>query len=199
MKSLEHFIDASIGDCKGLGWFGFSADPPTLAHRAVIDAALGSGLVQKIVAFPAGKLPYKLFSASDWQRWDMTELWRRAAEWEDEVVLSRFDLLRSEAMTWIDLWRKITQLAPSVRHSLIVGSDQYGSIGKTWIDGEKLMKSAHFIIVPRAGYPINIVHEHHHLLTITPIPGASTNIRKGDMKLVDERVRGYIIDNQMYK
>lgn len=199
MKPLEQFIGSKLGNIQTLGWFGFSADPPTLAHRAVVDAALGSGLVQKVVAFPAGKLRYKDFTASDWQRAEMTEFWGRSAEWDDEVILSRFDLQREVAITWVELWKKIKTLSHSIKHQFIVGSDQYQQIGSAWHRGQELLDRANFIIVPREGYSVSIVPRHHHLLTIPPIPGSSTDIRQGDLEQVDAMVKAYIIDNQLYK
>lgn len=199
MKPLEQFIGSKLGNMQTLGWFGFSADPPTLAHRAVVDAALGSGLVQKVVAFPAGKLPYKDFSASDWQRAEMTEFWARSAEWEDEVILSRFDLQREEAITWVELWKKIKSLGRSIKHHFIVGSDQYSHIAKHWHRGQELLERANFIIVPREGYPTATVPKHHHLLSVPAIPGSSTAIRQGDLEQVDAMVKAYIIDNQLYQ
>lgn len=199
MKPLEQFIGAKLGDTKTLGWFGFSADPPSLAHRAVIDAALGSGLIQKVVAFPAGKLSYKTFQASDWERAEMVELWGRSAEWDNEVILSRFDLQREIAITWMELWKKINTLDRSIKHFFIVGSDQYSQIADSWSRGQELLERANFIVVPREGYPISNVPRNHRLLTIPPIPGSSTKIRKGHLEEVDAMVKGYIIDNHLYQ
>jgi len=198
-NKLEQFIGTKIGQAKSLGWFGFSADPPTLAHRAVIDAALGSGLVQKVVVFPAGKLPYKDFQTSDWERADMSELWRSSAQWDDEVIISRFDMSRETAIAWIDLWKKLNDLAPKNNHYFIVGSDQYTQIQDSWQRGSQLLKHANFIIVPRQHYPLRNVLRHHHPLNTPAIPGSSTAIRQGNLEQVDEMVGAYILENQLYQ
>ncbi|MGE3278307.1 MAG: nicotinate-nicotinamide nucleotide adenylyltransferase [Candidatus Altimarinota bacterium] len=199
MKNLEKLIGTPLDGADRLGWFGFSADPPTLAHRTIVDAVLGSGLVQKVIVFPAGKLPYKDFGASDWQRKDMVELWKASSEYGDEVVLSTFDLLRPKAIVWHELWRRLQEISSSVRHFFIVGSDQYREIPKTWSRGKELFESASFIIVPREGWDVVPQREGHLLLPIEPIPGSSTSVRSGDLSLVDERVKDYILEHGLYQ
>src|SRR5690606_38164550 len=136
-SSLEKFIGQSLNGATKLAWFGFSADPPTLAHRMIVDAVLGSGLVEKVIVFAAGRLPYKTFHASDWQRTDMVELWKSAAEFGDEVIMSRFDLLRDTAMNWYDLWNTLQERSGKLRHFLVVGSDQYQEIPRSWTRGKE--------------------------------------------------------------
>jgi nicotinate-nucleotide adenylyltransferase len=197
-KSLEKFLGTKLGQIKKLAWFGFSADPPTLAHRAVIDAVMGSGRVDKVVVFPAGKLPYKDFQATDWQRNDMTEIWTANAEFGDEVILSRFDLNREHAFTWIELWEKIQQMSSRIEHWLVIGSDQYLEIPKTWERGEELLEKANILIVPREGYPVETILDPHVLLNVKPIPGASTDVRGGNLDLLDEKVREYVLSEGLY-
>lgn len=197
-KALDHFVGTALGQVQKLGWFGFAADPPTLAHRSVVDAVLGSGRVEKMIVFPAGKLPYKDFFSSDWQRAEMTELWYSAAGFGDEVIISRFDMNRPQAMTWIDLWKTINQLAPNIEHSLIVGSEPYRDIAATWNEGEELLEKARFIVVPREGQEVKTTHPHHHILPLATLVGASTSARNGNLALVDEKVRGYIEEEELY-
>lgn len=199
MKSLEQFTGVSLGNSKSLGWFGFAADPPTLAHRAVVDAVLGSGLVEKVLVFPAGNVSYKEFAASEWQRAEMTELWKVAAGFGDEVVVSRFDLMEERAIYWYDLWQEITRRAPKVRHFFIVGSDQYLSVAGTWYRGEELLEQASFLVVPRKDFPLQEVAKKSILLKVPPIEGSSTVIRGGDLDRVDERVRAYILEQKLYR
>lgn len=197
-KSLEKFVGSEIRQVKNLAWFGFAADPPTLAHRSVIDAVMGSGRVDKVIVFPAAKLPYKEFRATDWQRNDMTEIWAAAAEFGDEVIISRFDLLRDEAMTWFELWEKTQKMSSNINHWLIVGSDQYLEIPKSWKRGEELLEMANILIVPREGFPLETILEPHVLLDISPIPGASTEVRTGNLELLDEKVREYVLEEGLY-
>ncbi len=197
-KSLEIFVGRKIGLVSRLAWFGFAADPPTLAHRAVIDAVMGSGRVEKVLVFPSAKLPYKDFSATDWQRNEMTEIWAASAEFGDEVILSKFDILRDEAITWFDLWKKIQHMSSKMEHWLIVGSDQYEEIPKSWYRGAELIEDARMIVVPRVGYPLQTVAPHHLLLNIDPVAGASTEVRAGNLELLDEKVREYVIEERLY-
>jgi nicotinic acid mononucleotide adenylyltransferase len=197
-KALEKFIGSELGQVKTLAWFGFAADPPTIAHRAVLDATLGSGIVQKIVVFPAGKLPYKDFQATDWQRNDMTEIWKAAASFGDEVILSRFDLEREQAITWIELLEKIGQMSSIIKHWFVLGSDQYLEIPKSWDRGEELLEQANILIVPRVGHDVDPQRDNHLLLKVPAIPGSSTEVRAGDFKLLDEKVREYVVEEGLY-
>lgn len=198
MKALESFLGGPIKGVKKLGWFGISADPPTLAHRAIVDVVLGSGLVEKLVVFPTGDLPYKQFVASEWQRAEMAELWKTAAEFGDEVLISRFDLLKQKAAFWIDLWNDFRRIAPKIQHFLVVGSDQYLEVGKTWHRGKELLEQASFIVVPRKEFPVHELAEKSVLLKIPPLEGSSTQARAGDLSQVDERVRDYILEQKLY-
>jgi len=199
VTTLEKFIGASLKGSTRIAWFGLAADPPTLAHRAIVDAVLGSGLAQKIVVFPAGKLPYKDFTASDWQRTEMIELWKASAEFGDEVVISRFDLLRKQAITWYDLWNKLQELTPQFTHFLVVGSDQYTEIPLSWHKGRELMKQASFIILPRKGFPSTTPYnDRHTLLPIEPLEISSTSARTGDLSVVDEKVKASILEQRLY-
>lgn len=197
--ALEKFIGVPLKGSKRIAWFGLSADPPTLAHRIIVDAVLGSGLVEKIVVFPAGVLPYKDFTASDWQRTEMIELWKASAEFGDEVLISRFDLLRKQAITWYDLWKKLQELTPQFTHYLVVGSDQYTEIPRSWFKGRELLERASFLIIPRKGFAITTPdNARHTLLPIEPLEISSTEARKGDLSGVDEKVKGYILEHGLY-
>lgn len=197
-NNLKKLLKHQLSSAKSLAWYGLASDPPTLAHRAVIDAVLGSGLFDDVVVFPAGKLPYKDFEASDWQRWDMMEIWKSASGFDDEVIMSKFDLLQDEAMTWYELWKELQQLAPKKQHWLVVGSDQYEAIPVSWYRGAELFDEASFVVVPREGYELDRVADHHKLLSVEPIPGSSTEVRRGDLSLVDEKVRAYIEQEGLY-
>lgn len=198
LNALETFIGGPLGTVTRLGWFGISADPPTLAHRAVVDAVLGSGLIERLIVFPTGNLPYKQFVASEWQRAEMTELWKRAAEFGDEVQISRFDLIGEKAIFWFHLWEKITGLAPHMEHFLVVGSDQYLEVGKSWYRGSELLEKGSFIVVSRKGFPVPNVVEKSFLLQVPALEGSSTAVRAGDLSRVDERVRDYILEQKLY-
>jgi nicotinate-nucleotide adenylyltransferase len=196
--SLEKFIGAPLDGALRIAWFGLSADPPTLAHRTIVDAVLGSGLVDKIIVFPAGKLPYKEFLASDWQRADMIELWKASADFGDEVVISRFDLMRKTAINWHELWHQLKSFSPKYTHTMVVGSDQYSEIPHRWHRGKELFEKASFLVIPRKGFDVAPERNHHLLLPIAPIVGSSTEGRKGDLSVVDEKVKAYIVEQGIY-
>jgi len=210
LSSLSTFIGHPIGQVKSLAWFGFGADPPTLSHRAIVDAVLGTGKVEKVVVFPAGEVPYKDFQAGPVDRVAMCELWKEEAEFAAEVIISRFDILSDQAIIWFELWKTITQFRPSIEHYLIVGMDEYLDIPDIWAEGRELFNLANLMIIPREGYDDDLEYlqknedfptptENHFFLDIPELPGSSTRARKGDLSLVDDKVRKYMMEQGLYK
>ncbi len=164
-----------------IAWFGLSADPPTLGHRHVVEEALKSQLFDTVIVFPAGKLPYKKFQASDEERLAMLKLWKKAAGFGKNVILSDFELKRKKANAWIDLWHMVNRLLPGVQHTLVLGSDQFRSIEKKWVKGKDLLGSATFFVVERTRKE------------------SSTKARAGQLSQVDELVKKYILRKKLYK
>lgn len=198
--SLSSLLGVKVPEYRSLAWFGLAADPPTLAHRAVVDAVMGSGLVEAVVVFPAGDLPYKQFLTSDQQRLDMLELWKADAEFGKEVMISSFDIKLENAMLWFDLWKLISSLRPEVKHYLVIGTDQYTEIRKSWVKGKELWSEANLMVVPREGYELEgEMPAHHILLKVPAISGSSTEVRGGDVSGVDDRVKRYILEEGLYQ
>lgn len=190
---------------KSIGWFGFSADPPTIAHQNLVQTSLQ--FVDAVVVFPAGTLPYKQLHASKHHRLAMTKLWQHEAQFEKvaisavssfasseggrgandaagrnpwkRVIVSDFDIWRKSSFQWYPLWKTINSLLPDIKHYFIVGSDQYEQIGKTWFQGKKLLKEAEFLVFERD--------------TIS-----SSKVRKGDLDQIDPKVRAYLQKHHLY-
>lgn len=199
MPPLETFIGQELGHIKTLGWFGFSADPPTVAHATILKEVLKSELVQIVIVFPAGKLSYKTFSASRENRMKMTELWACAANLPKTVHVSSFDMKRKKAFAWIDLLEHVTSLAPELKHFFIIGSDQYQDIKKTWIRGSELFEQGSFIIVPRESFSLEKnLPARHYRLPITPLKSSSTQVRSGDLSIVHGELAEYIKKHHLY-
>lgn len=199
MTPLETFISAELGAGSSIGWFGLSADPPTIAHATIITEVLKSGLVQNVIVFPAGKLPYKTFLASREHRMKMTELWARSAKFPETVHVSFFDMQRKEAFTWINLLEHVTRLSPDLAHHFIIGGDQYQRMKSSWVRGEELFEKASFIIIPREGHGIDKpFSSRHHVLPISPLKSSSTQVRTGDLSMVQSEIAEYIKKHHLY-
>ncbi len=164
-----------------VAWFGLGSDPPTLGHRHVIEEVLKSGLFNTVIVFPAGKLPYKKFRASDEERLVMLKLWKKAAKFGKKVIISDFDLRRERAFAWFDLWKIVSKLFAQLDHVFVVGSDQYRSIEKTWVRGKDLLRSAKFFVVERDRKE------------------SSTKARKGELFMVDPLVKAFILKKKLYQ
>src|SRR3989338_4157848 len=93
-------------------WFGFSADPPTLAHQRIIKALERLPKKKEIGVFPAGPLSYKKFTAPKKHREAMVKAWWKAAKFGENVHLAWFDWHSEKAWSWYRLWKKIQRLTP---------------------------------------------------------------------------------------
>lgn len=197
MTRLDRFIGTTV-DKKAFSfaWFGFSADPPTRAHRNIVKAVLK--FVDNVIVFPSGNVPYKEFVANKKDRLAMTKLWKKSAKFGSRAVISSFDLARKNAFHWIDLWKKIKSIAPEKKHYLVVGSDQYLAIEKTWEQGKQLLQSANFLVAPRKGFPVGAIPSHHQLLSMKPVSSSSSSFRQGKRAYVDSLVKSYIMKKKLY-
>jgi nicotinic acid mononucleotide adenylyltransferase len=183
---------------KNIFWFGFSADPPTLAHQKIVKAVLKLPGKKIIIVFPAGPLSYKTFGASKHHRLAMIKLWWKFAKFPKNVILAWFDFYQKEAWSWYHLWKKLGHLSPSLQHWYVVGADQYQEIGKTWDHGKRLLREARFLIISRQGYPVQHIPSHHHMLQIRPLAYSSTTIRKGSLQGRDPLTKAYILRKRVY-
>ncbi|MDP3976091.1 MAG: hypothetical protein Q8P95_04195 [bacterium] len=196
---VDEALLKKLKDTLRIGWFGFSADPPTLAHRQIIDAILNSGQVDAVVAFPAGRLAYKDFQSSDEQRKRMARLWHEQAGWNDKVLLGWFDLEERQAIRWYELWQELVAKLPGKKNLLVVGGDQYEKISKEWFRGKELIDQASILVVPRALCPDeSTLPKHHRVIDHAEITGSSTDVRSGQLTGLDQAVRSFILREHLY-
>jgi nicotinic acid mononucleotide adenylyltransferase len=207
-----------------VGWFGFSADPPTLAHECIVRSVLDQNIVDVVVVFVSGRQVGKSYVASDEDRVRMSELGfgrlMDGSDFCDRIILSDFDINGMGAWRWWDLWEflnhdsldsRISMIGDSsdrlngtdtdrdVEHWLVVGGDQWELMESTWYRGMELKKKGRFVVVPRELSELGFQSSDRvKVLSVQPLSGSSSMVREGRLDLVSIVVRQYILYWKLY-
>jgi nicotinate-nucleotide adenylyltransferase len=193
--------------------FGTSADPPTLAHGAIL-VWLAQHFDQ--VAVWAADNPFKQgnhrtggHGASLGDRQTMLKLLVEDLQRDYSTIQIWEDL--SDRRSLISLQRAQQRWGIEPEYALVVGADLIEQIPQ-WYAVEHLLPLVTLVIFPRPGYPIQApglaklteLGGHYQLVTeenmeaITPAI-SSTNYRQtGNSKLIPASVQSYIDRQQLY-
>ncbi len=194
--------------------FGTSADPPTLAHRAIL-VWLAENFDQ--VAVWAADNPFKQgnhgqggHKASLGDRQTMLKLLVEDLQRNYNTVQIWEDL--SDRRSLISLQRAQQRWGQEPEYGLVVGADLIEQIPQ-WYAVEKLLQSVTLIIFPRPGYPIQpqglakltalggnyqlVPANHNH--AITPAISSSNYRQTKNSNLIPALVKNYIDQRQLYK
>lgn len=136
---------------KKIGLFGGSFDPFHLGHERMIDAALASGEVSRVLVMPCGLPPHKTRRLSlAAYRYSMLEA---ALQGRSEVELSRYELQRPGQYSYTSetlkaLRREAREKGEKISLSLIYGSDALETMD-SWHKPRKILKQAPMLIALR--------------------------------------------------
>ena len=170
--------------------FGGSFDPPHQGHRAMARAALEEGGQEKVVVIPAARSPLKEkgHSAGPEDRLAMARL----AFGDMEGVEVSDEEIRRGGTSWtvdtLRAWRAASP--PGTEISWLLGSDSLPHLPR-WKEAEELFRLCRFLVVPRPGFPREILEslrgelapEHlealeRGFLDVPPVAVSSTEVRR---------------------
>jgi len=193
-----------------MGVFGGAFDPPHLAHRALVQAALEQLELDQLRVFPTGQAwhkPRRLSSAQ--HRLAMVRL---AMAGLPRVLVDPRETLRDGPSYTVDTLRELQAEFPDAALFLLIGQDQAEAL-QSWHDWETVVRLAIICIAaradvtgsaaafsPPAGLGARFLRLHFPL---TPV--SATQIRqqvaagKGIAPLVGAAVARYIADNHLYQ
>ncbi|PSP16856.1 MAG: nicotinate-nucleotide adenylyltransferase [Cyanobacteria bacterium QS_8_64_29] len=136
------------GNARAIALFGTSADPPTLAHGAIL-----SQLARRFdwVAVWASDNPFKPQQTAIEHRTCMLQLAIASVNIPQANVGLHQEL--SSPRTWETLCRARARWGPSAALTLVVGSDLVGQIPQ-WYASRQLLRAVRLLVVPRPGYPM---------------------------------------------
>jgi nicotinate-nucleotide adenylyltransferase len=193
-----------------IGIFGGAFDPPHLAHRALLEAALAELQLDALHVVPTGQAwhkPRQLSAAA--HRLAMLQL---AFSDQPKIVIDTQEIDRSGPSYTIDTLHHIASAAPGAELFLIMGADQAAAL-TTWRAWQEIVNIAIICVAYRADstgatglfdaeklFPKRFIH-----LKMPPLSLSATHIRTqiGDGKsvqsLVSEPVARYIAAHHLYQ
>ncbi len=193
-----------------LGVFGGAFDPPHLAHRALIEAALDQLQLDRLHVVPTGQAWHKSRSLSQApHRLAMAQL--AFADLPGVVVDAR-EIVRAGPSYSVDTLRELQCEFPCAERLLIIGQDQAQAL-QSWHEWEQVVALAIICVaarpdaagqVPQIAPPVGLRLRLEQLRL--PMSAASaTEIRQrvqagqGIVPLVGEAVARYIVLHRLYR
>jgi nicotinate-nucleotide adenylyltransferase len=133
-----------------IGVFGGSFDPPHVAHRALVDAALQQLRLDELRIVPTGQAWHKArgLSAAE-HRLAMARL---AFAGQDRVVVDPREILRAGPSYSVDTLRELHAEQPGCLFFLVIGQDQAARL-PTWHAWEELVRLATICVAARPDVP----------------------------------------------
>ncbi len=170
--------------------FGGSFDPPHEGHRAMIRAALEEGGQERVVVIPAARSPLKEKGHSAGPE-DRLAMARLAFGDMEKVEISGEEIQRGGTSWTVDTLRTWKTLSPpGTEISWLLGSDSLPHLPR-WKEVGELFRLGRFLVVPRPGFPREILAElegalepreiqalEEGFLQVPPVAVSSTEIRR---------------------
>ncbi len=165
--------------------FGGSFDPPHMGHQRIVEKAIQSLDIDKLLVVPAYLNPFKtssLASATQRLAWCHTLF-----DTVDNVIVDDYEIREG----------KSTTTSQSIKHFnidynvkyLIIGSDNLSTLTK-WHNFEWLNTHIIWVIITRGEYPLSLEALREWKILTLDIPISSTDIRDAkDLHYVDKRIQ----------
>ena len=133
--------------------FGGTFDPPTLAHRMVVECALASIQNAELIVVPAAVSPHKEGSTKTAASHRLA-MARLAFDGLPRVRVSDEELVRGGTSFTVDtLQAHRDALGPDARLYFLVGADALLSFGR-WREPERILSLAKILSVARPGFDL---------------------------------------------
>lgn len=198
---------------KNIGILGGTLDPIHIGHTIVAQSALNELKLDKIVFMPSGNPPHKDIKniSTNFHRKNMIEL---AINSNKDFILSDFEMNRNGIIYTADTLRMLKEINNEINLFFIMGADSLLAI-ETWHSPEEIFRYCTIVVADR-DYQYKRITKYIEEIKkkydakIEFIKSPVINISSSDIKnlinenksikyLVDDKVRDYIIENQLYK
>lgn len=143
-------FDRSLALTNKIGILGGTFDPIHLGHKALGEAALREGGIDKLIVMPARVQPFKQGkkSAEGHHRFEMCRLTFEDAE---NVEISDYELNNESLSYTYDTLKFMQDIYPDKKLYFILGTDSYLKL-EDWYKGLRLLENFSFIVGDRPGY-----------------------------------------------
>lgn len=187
-----------------IGILGGTFNPIHIGHLILAEEALVKLNLDKIVFVPTYIPPHKSVEGSvkPQDRLKMVEL---AIADNPKFELSRFEVESKKKSYSVDTLKEFRRVnGDDAQLYFITGSDLLKDLF-SWKNVNDIFKMSKFVVANRPGYPVTDVPKEVETVVITPIEISSEDIRRRLKQgrsiryLVTDKVRGYIIERNLYK
>lgn len=170
-----------------IGILGGSFDPIHFGHVAMAQLVLDELNVDEILFIPTLQNPLKNPTQTDYEhRCNMIEL----------ALKPKMRLEKNDSIYTIDLIQQLKSNYPKTAFYFIIGDDSLQNLAQ-WKNIDELVKLVQFVVISRdnkiSETPYDVIK-----LNLNNHQESSTAIRSGEFKYLDEKVRNYIFDHQLY-
>lgn len=182
---------------KKIGIFGGSFDPIHKGHIEIAQFMFDELSLDKLIFVPAYQNPFKTKQkqVDPIHRLNMIKLVLRP-----NMEVSDFEINRKGISYTIDTVKYFSQKYANDRLYVIIGSDNLPKLSK-WKDIDEIRKLAEIAIYPRSKvFNKENAKKYNCIIpkTKTIFEMSSTNYKRGNLELVDEKVQDYIGANLFY-
>lgn len=181
--------------------FGTSADPPTIAHKTILNY-LGNNY--DLVAVYASDNPFKSHGSDLCHRSRMLELLIEDLNSTHGNIIHCPDISDRRTIYTVEKAKK--KWGKNVNLTVVIGGDLAQQIF-TWYEAQKLWQTVKVLLIPRDGYMINqkIIEKINEISLGCAIahcqipPFSSTDYRTNhDQGVLTDKVKTYIEENCLY-
>jgi nicotinate-nucleotide adenylyltransferase len=187
--------------------YGGSFNPPHLGHMHVVEALINSGFCDEIWLMPAISREHMRISTPPQMRVEMlkiilSEIFPQPSV---PVIISDFEIGHTKEITTYQIKIELEQKFSTREFLFVLGSDVLPTVSR-WIDGNKLLVTSKFILVPRKAQEHKDMPQNILLLkNFESLDISSTKIRfeikKGAdiSKFVTPKLHDYITAKKLYQ
>lgn len=185
---------------KRLGFFGGCFNPPTIAHIALIEAAIEKANLDKVYFVPMGDFYEKEALIELKHRLNMLKI---AIKDNPKLDISDVQFSANKKLYAIDTFKLINETFKESENFFIMGSDNFKEL-KKWKNSEELLKNYKYIVLDRGNLKerdsIIVVKSSKTFEEISSsvVRQKIKNNDKVDNFIVRD-VQAYILENKLYK
>lgn len=181
--------------------FGTSADPPTVAHKTILNYLADN---YDLVAVYASDNPFKSHGNDLFHRSRMLELLIEDLNSTYANIIYSPDISDRRTIYTVEKTRK--KWGENIALTIVIGGDLAQQIF-TWYDAQKLWQGVKVLLIPRYGYIIDekVIENINDISLGCAIahcqipPFSSTDYRTNhDQEMLTDKVKTYIEENCLY-
>ena len=182
-----------------IGVFGGSFDPIHLGHTRIINEAIASLQLDKMLIVPTKHNPWKEDSvANNQQRIEMIQIALKDNP-KCEVCTLEIDRKDNEKNYTIDTIKELKNIYKNDQLYFMMGMDQASQFDK-WKNAKEISELVQLVAFDRKGYKKNDLLKQYHFKFIqaASTSESSTEFKAGHREIVDKDVYTYACQNGLY-